>query len=238
MGATDWLRHPAALAARRYWTRRQAGESAYTVDDAQQSGAIAAWQQDQRGTPATGALAYLVGRNAVVDELRTVFHDPRYGATRPDLCQLTDESHHRGADQTDITPERILSARQALRRLLSMPAVWQRVALGVLNGDSYEQIGLDLDPPVTASRVCQIVHQIRGWVDHAKEPRRPQLAETADTDARPQPHAVRALHALDAVHARAAIAHAIHDPAIGDIRAAAAVRAAAAAELYRRAFGE
>ena len=235
MGATDWLRHPAALAARRYWTRRQAGESAYTVDDAQQSGAIAAWQQDQRGTPADGARAYLVGRSAVVNELRAVFHDPRYGTQRPDLCEW-DETHQSGTD--DVTPERILSARQALRRLLSMPPVCQRVALGVLNGDSYEQIGLSLDRPVHPTRVFQIVRQIRGWIDHGREPRRPQLAETADTDARPQPHAVRALHALDAVHARAAISSAIHDPDIGDIRAAAAVRAAAAAELYRRVFGE
>lgn len=237
MGGVDWLVHPVALAARGWWQRRQAAEPAYTVDDAQQAGAIRAWAHSERGGPdLAGGLAHHVGRAAVVDDLRDRFGKPDAARASPVSWHADPGDHVDVA--TDITPERILAARQALRRMLSMPAVWQRVALGVLHGDSYEAIGLSLDPPVTASRVCQMVRQIRGWIDHGKAPLRPQLAETADTETRPQPHAVRAMHALDAVHARSALSTAIFDPSIGDIRAAAAVRAAAAAELYRRAFSD
>lgn len=233
MDDINWLSHPVALAARGWWQRRQAAEPAYTVDDAHQAGAIRAWMHSERGClDLVGGLAQRAGRAAVVDDLRA-----RFGRLAPPVQWRSAPEDH--ADPaTEITPERIVAARQALRRLLAMPAVWQRVALGVLQGDSYEAIGLSLDPPVTASRVCQMVRQIRAWVDRGKEPLRPQLAETADTEARPQTHAVRAMHALDAVHARSALSTAIFDPSIGDIRAAAAVRAAAAAEMYRRAFGD
>jgi hypothetical protein len=232
MHGVNWLQHPVALAARRFVGRTPAIGAVYTADDGQQIGAIRAWMASEKGADLTGAVAVAAGRRAVIDGLRTTVHDPRNGNLP---MQYGDDSR----EQTyDITPERILSAKQALRRLLAMPQVWQRVALGVLEGESYEAIGLSLDQPITASRVCQIVGQIRRFVDEGSVPSRPQLAETPDTNARPYPHSVRALHALDAVHSRSALQDAIHDPAIGEVHAAAAVQAAAAAALYRSAMGD
>lgn len=140
---------------------------------------------------------------------------------------------------TSPTPEQHAEAAQKSRRLAQMPHRWQQVATGVLEGDALAQIGERLDPPVSDMRVSQMLRQIILYVEGGDVPWRIETGQPAGA-ARPTAHAVAAVHALQAVQARATLREVIDTQRkrLAEIDAqhlAQAQRAAVAARIAQEA---
>jgi hypothetical protein len=170
---TNWLRHPAVAAARRYlrtvFTAPEVGVRRwYDEDDATQDAALRAWRDSQRGQ--LHAPPGRQGRAAVVDAIRAVIGRTTAAgllagtAVREPHTAATDV--HDCADAAALAcpqlgPEEITLYHERLRLLLALPPADRALVQALASGQTLAAIGAAMQPPVTAEAVFGQLRRIR-----------------------------------------------------------------------------